>query len=58
MKMGTIKLDIDGREIEAEAGKSILETSLAAVLPDHRRQHMFRQLLNPVHQSLLERHFD
>jgi formate dehydrogenase beta subunit len=30
LKMGTIKLDIDGREIEAEAGKSILETSLAA----------------------------
>ena len=28
--MAKIKLDIDGREIEAEAGKNILETSLAA----------------------------
>jgi formate dehydrogenase beta subunit len=28
--MGKIKLDIDGREIEAEAGKSILEASLEA----------------------------
>jgi formate dehydrogenase beta subunit len=30
LKMGIIKLDIDGREIEAEAGKSILEASLEA----------------------------